>query len=170
MDPLSEEEGGDQAPKEANPPIPSMEEEGVDISKGMGSAKDIMEGSLAKVLYWATPCIGPKPKSMFIAPSVAVPVVLALGCVSSSMLRTAGSKGMRVPKLKSNWDEDEPGTSDGGAEIDLLELAMGEELGPKVVCTESVVLGVGVVLEDEGPVDLGILKSKVPDLRAMFSC
>ena len=36
MDPLSEEEGGDQAPKEANPPIPSMEEEGVDISKGMG--------------------------------------------------------------------------------------------------------------------------------------
>ena len=83
------------------------------------------------------------------------------------MFNTAGSKGINEPKLKSNW---EPGTS-GGTDADLLELATGEEAVKEGVWAS---LAVGVVAKEDGVPDwlggFGTLKSKVPDLRAMFSC
>lgn len=61
-------------------------------SDGEGSAKDMYVGSLARMLN--EPCF-PNPKSRFMASSVAVEGV------SSSALRTAGSKGISDPKLNS---------------------------------------------------------------------
>ena len=61
-------------------------------SYGVGSANDMNIGLLAMVLYGLT-LDWPRPKSMLIAPSVAVG--------SSNMLSDAGSKGISEPKLKS---------------------------------------------------------------------
>ena len=63
-------------------------------SYGVGSAMVIYIGLLAMVLYGLMPFGCPRPKSMFMALSVAVG--------SSSMLSDAGSNGISEPKLKSN--------------------------------------------------------------------
>ena len=98
-------------------------------------------------------CTEGKLKSMFIELS------LFCGCEESSRtFRTAGSKGIIEPKLKSNGG----GTGDWTVEVGLLE--------PAWKCIGGFEVGVGVLYDDgcTSPF-FGIEKVNWACLRAMFS-
>lgn len=131
-----------------------------DVNESNVDAKDMNIGLLAMVVYGAfdeSPVFAPKPKSICMAPAVAV----GCGIESSRRLSMAGSKDVNELQSKGLVPFDGDATEDDGVEAEVrAECGAGEGTCEKVSRRGD---STGAVA------DLGIEKVKEPCLRAMFS-